>query len=525
MKTTDGAGWLYINSLADDDSDTKTENGIIYSTREVLLDGYHNDVHDILLANMGTDPISALSVELVSDSVELDKYWTLSGDYDLSGCTTLRTTTSHGELPNLAKIRIKAKDGITGTADGVLTIKSGNKTLMILTLTGSVGDPSIITKEIPQAVKYVPYGTMIQNSNKYSWNTVSYRLVSGKLPAGMEIKANGEIYGVPRETGEFTFTVMMENGYNNFASSTMTYTLTVLENTDPNVESATDTGYDLTERIQNVTPDSTSDQTLVSQGIYAEFVDVYLDGVKLVKDVDYTAESGSTRITIRSQTLKASNKSGTHTLGIEFRTQDTDTLKRAAQNYQVEGGNNPDQGGNEGGNNNNGNGGSSSDSGSGSSGNSTNNQVNNGIAGSGTVTGEGDAGNTGSDSSAVDSTMESISYTIQEGDTLWKIAEKYYGSGAYWEKIYQDNSGVISNPDKIYAGQVLVIHLTAISNPMQEQDPNLTYYTVKSGDSLWKIAQQFYGHGWHWRKIFMANDSIPNSKFIYEGQVIIIPDV
>ena len=474
---------------------------------------------------MGTEAISALSVDLVSDSVELDKYWTLSGDYDLSGCTTLKTTASHGELPNLAKIRIKAKDGITGTADGVLTIKSGNKTLMILTLTGSVGDPSIITKEIPQAVKYVPYGTMIQNSNKYSWNTVSYRLVSGKLPAGMEIKANGEIYGVPRETGEFTFTVMMENGYNNFASSTMTYTLTVLENTDPNVESATDTGYDLTERIQNVTPDSTSDQTLVSQGIYAEFVDVYLDGVKLVKDVDYTAESGSTRITIRSQTLKASNKSGTHTLGIEFRTQDTDTLKRAAQNYQVEGGNNPDQGGNEGGNNNNGNGGSSSDSGSGSSGNSTNNQVNNGIAGSGTVTGEGDAGNTGSDSSAVDSTMESISYTVQEGDTLWKIAEKYYGSGAYWEKIYQDNSGVISNPDKIYAGQVLVIHLTAISNPMQEQDPNLTYYTVKSGDSLWKIAQQFYGHGWHWRKIFMANDSIPNSKFIYEGQVIVIPDV
>ena len=525
VKTTDGAGWLYMNSLADEDSDTKTENGIIYSTREILLDGYHNNVHDILLANMGTEAISALSVDLVSDSVELDKYWTLSGDYDLSGCTTLKTTASHGELPNLAKIRIKAKDGITGTADGVLTIKSGNKTLMILTLTGSVGDPSIITKEIPQAVKYVPYGTMIQNSNKYSWNTVSYRLVSGKLPAGMEIKANGEIYGVPRETGKFTFTVMMENGYNNFASSTMTYTLTVLENTDPNVESATDTGYDLTERIQNVTPDSMSDQTLVSQGIYAEFVDVYLDGVKLVKDVDYTAESGSTRITIRSQTLKASNKSGTHTLGIEFRTQDTDTLKRAAQNYQVEGGNNPDQGGNEGGNNNNGNGGSSSDSGSGSSGNSTNNQVNNGIAGSGTVTGEGDAGNTGSDSSAVDSTMESISYTVQEGDTLWKIAEKYYGSGAYWEKIYQDNSGVISNPDKIYAGQVLVIHLTAISNPMQEQDPNLTYYTVKSGDSLWKIAQQFYGHGWHWRKIFMANDSIPNSKFIYEGQVIIIPDV
>lgn len=80
--------------------------------------------------------------------------------------------------------------------------------------------------------------------------------------------------------------------------------------------------------------DAAYDQTLVSQGVYDEFTDVFLDGVKLTKDVDYTSESGSTRITVRGETLKANNTTGRHTLGIEFRSGEEKTLKRAAQNYE-----------------------------------------------------------------------------------------------------------------------------------------------------------------------------------------------
>ena len=198
-----------------------------------------------------------------------------------------------------------------------------------------MGDPTIITKEIPEAVKYVPYGTMIQNSNKYSWNEVSYRLLRGDLPEGVEVRSNGEIYGVPMETGEFTFTVRMNNSMDDFGSCSRTYTLIVNENTDTNVDNATDQGYEVTQRIPNITLSSTQDYTFVSQGIYGEFKKVFLDGRLLTEGVDYDSESGSTRITIRSQTLKASNQTGTHTLGVEFRTGEENTLKRAAQNYRV----------------------------------------------------------------------------------------------------------------------------------------------------------------------------------------------
>lgn len=336
VKATDGEGWLYVNSLADEEAETREEDGVIYSTRSIFLDGLHDYVHDILIVNMGKDEISSLTAELTSDEVELDEYWTLKGKYDLMGFA-IGNEYAYQELSNMAKIRMKAKDNVKAGEDvsGTLTIRSGDTVLIVLTLTGTIGDPSIITEDIPQAVKYVPYGTMIQNSNKYSWNTPSYRLVNGKLPGGMELKSNGEIYGVPTETGEFTFTVCLENSDNSLADSRKDFTLIVNDNTDANVEAATDQGYNLTQRVETVTLNSSADQMLVSQGIYAEFVDIFLDGVKLQRGVDYTAESGSTRITIRNQTLKASNKTGTHTLGIEFRTKDTNDLKRAAQNYNV----------------------------------------------------------------------------------------------------------------------------------------------------------------------------------------------
>ncbi len=48
-------------------------------------------------------------------------------------------------------------------------------------------------------------------------------------------------------------------------------------------------------------------------------------------------------------------------------------------------------------------------------------------------------------------------YTVKKGDSLWKIAKKYYGNGALYTKIYDANTNKIANPNRIYVGQVLVI--------------------------------------------------------------------
>ena len=48
-------------------------------------------------------------------------------------------------------------------------------------------------------------------------------------------------------------------------------------------------------------------------------------------------------------------------------------------------------------------------------------------------------------------------YTIQRGDTLWKIASEAYGSGARYPEIFEANREVIEDPDKIYPGQKIRI--------------------------------------------------------------------
>ncbi|MGE5708403.1 MAG: LysM peptidoglycan-binding domain-containing protein, partial [Bacteroidota bacterium] len=47
------------------------------------------------------------------------------------------------------------------------------------------------------------------------------------------------------------------------------------------------------------------------------------------------------------------------------------------------------------------------------------------------------------------------SYTIQGGDTLWKIAQKLLGNGNRWREIYELNKDVIKNPNVIHAGVTL----------------------------------------------------------------------
>ncbi|MGQ0538697.1 MAG: LysM peptidoglycan-binding domain-containing protein [Gemmatimonadaceae bacterium] len=49
------------------------------------------------------------------------------------------------------------------------------------------------------------------------------------------------------------------------------------------------------------------------------------------------------------------------------------------------------------------------------------------------------------------------SYTVAQGDTLWKIAKERYGDGAKWKRIYEANKDVIKNPDLIHPGQVFKI--------------------------------------------------------------------
>lgn len=52
---------------------------------------------------------------------------------------------------------------------------------------------------------------------------------------------------------------------------------------------------------------------------------------------------------------------------------------------------------------------------------------------------------------------QTASYVVQDGDTLWTIAEKLFGTGVKWEVIYEQNKEAVADPNMIQIGDELQI--------------------------------------------------------------------
>lgn len=104
----------------------------------------------------------------------------------------------------------------------------------------------------------------------------------------------------------------------------------------------------------------------------------------------------------------------------------------------------------------------------------------------------------GSDTSSKDTSSKSnqtsatTKYTVKSGDSLWKIANNYNLTVQQIRNINNLKS------DVLYVGQVLKLTGKASSGSSSSSSSSsnassgtTTTYTVKSGDSLWVIAQKF----------------------------------
>jgi nucleoid-associated protein YgaU len=48
-------------------------------------------------------------------------------------------------------------------------------------------------------------------------------------------------------------------------------------------------------------------------------------------------------------------------------------------------------------------------------------------------------------------------HEVKKGDTLWKIAEQYYGDGSLYKNIFEANRDILKDPNVIRIGQKLRI--------------------------------------------------------------------
>lgn len=87
-------------------------------------------------------------------------------------------------------------------------------------------------------------------------------------------------------------------------------------------------------------------------------------------------------------------------------------------------------------------------------------------------------------------------YMVKPGDSLWRIARREYGDGLYHALIKTPTS---STEDVIHPGDEIEII------PFYES-MKANSHTVNYGDSLWNIAEKYYGDGRHYVRIAEQND-------------------
>ena len=151
-------------------------------------------------------------------------------------------------------------------------------------------------------------------------------------------------------------------------------------------------------------------------------------------------------------------------------------------------------------------------------------------------------------------------YTVRAGDTLVAIARKYYGNDGerLWKNIYEANRQVLRDPNRLAAGQKLVIPqvappaastataaLAAATEPstrdvtaadlgrmlgtqsdLVEQPARApATYTVQPGDTFYGISKKLYGDGRYARLLHLKNRHlVPEANKLRVGQQIVLLD-
>ena len=127
-------------------------------------------------------------------------------------------------------------------------------------------------------------------------------------------------------------------------------------------------------------------------------------------------------------------------------------------------------------------------------------------------------------SPVVKNTTSYLTYTVQAGDTLWKIARKYNCSIT---EIMVANSDRIKNPNRIHAGWQLKIPQSGAPitggtpDAVLPENKKSGIYIVRQGDTLWKIARKY---GCSVAEIISLNrELIRNPALIYSGWELKVP--
>jgi nucleoid-associated protein YgaU len=145
------------------------------------------------------------------------------------------------------------------------------------------------------------------------------------------------------------------------------------------------------------------------------------------------------------------------------------------------------------------------------------------------------------ETAAASRTQKPEVYKVEKGDTLSAISREFYGTSAQWRKILEANREVLQKPEELRPGMNLLIPDGTEETPRaarsaQEDKPLLAgqdgdeqdgprYHKVKRNDTLWSLAEKFYGSGKEYKKILRANEDLISDPSDLEREMrLVIPE-
>jgi nucleoid-associated protein YgaU len=113
-----------------------------------------------------------------------------------------------------------------------------------------------------------------------------------------------------------------------------------------------------------------------------------------------------------------------------------------------------------------------------------------------------------------------VARRVVRGDSWWKLAENYLGSGARWKKLREMNpAGTDARPAEfLLLGSTVLVPAGVVGRQAAAR-----IVTVKKGDTLWSMAREHFGHGAAWKCLAEANPELGEPEQLQIGARVRLP--
>jgi len=111
---------------------------------------------------------------------------------------------------------------------------------------------------------------------------------------------------------------------------------------------------------------------------------------------------------------------------------------------------------------------------------------------------------------------------VERGDSWWKLAENYLGSGARWRELRAMNLTATEarTPELLLLGSTVMVPAGVVGHAAVVAKS----VTVKKGDTLWSMAREHLGRGTAWKCLAEANPELGEPEQLQIGARVRLPE-